>query len=63
MIKRTKDKIVRDVRNLFEQEEDYYELARVGVILIGTIMLNMKAMVIKIKASQSENTLIKLNHA
>ena len=63
MIKRTKDKIVRDVRNLFEQEEDYYELARVGVILIGTIILNMKAMVIKIKASQSENTLIKLNHA
>ena len=41
-----KGRIIRDIRTLFEQEEDYYEPKRVifGIIII----LNMKAMVIKI---------------
>ena len=39
------NKIIRDIRTLFEQEEDYYKPKRV---VFGTIIiLNMKVMMIK----------------
>ena len=56
-----KGRIMRDTKTHFQEEEDYYKPARVGDFL-GTIILNMKVMVIKIKPYQSKNTLIKLNH-
>ena len=62
VIKRVEGKINRDIRNLYHQEKDYYEPARVGNFDRNNYILNMNAKVIKIKASQPENTLIKLKH-
>ena len=46
--KEIKDRIIRDIRTLFEEEEDYYKAKRVnnsGIMII----LNMKVIVIVIK--------------
>ena len=53
--KAIKDRINRDIKILFEQEEDYYKSVRVGT----TIKLNMKVMVIEIKPYQMKNVLKK----
>ena len=53
-----KDKIISDVRNLFEQEEDYYKSVRVGTFYRDNYI---KVMVIERKPYQSKNTLKKLN--
>ena len=53
--KAIKDRINRDIKILFEQEEDYYKSVRVGT----TIKLNMKVMVIEIKPYQMKNILKK----
>ena len=57
-----KDKIVRDIRNLLEhEEEDYYKPVRV-INFWKTVIINMKVMVIEIKLDQLKNILIKLGH-
>ena len=57
-----KDKIVRDIRNLLEhEEEDYYKPVRV-INFWKTVIINMKVMVIEIKHYQLKNILIKLGH-
>ena len=57
-----KDKIVRDIRNLLEhEEEDYYKPVRV-INFWRTVIINMKVMVIEIKHYQLKNILIKLDH-
>ena len=57
-----KDKIVRDIRNLLEhEEEDYYKPVRV-INFWRTVIINMKVMVIDIKHYQLKNILIKLDH-
>ena len=57
-----KDKIVREIRNLLEhEEEDYYKPMRV-INFWRTVIINMKVMVIKIKHYQLKNNLIKLDH-
>ena len=54
-----KDKIVRDIRNLLEhEEEDYYKPVRV-INFWRTVIINMKVMVIEIKHYQLKNILIK----
>ena len=56
-----KNRIIRDIKNLFEQEEDYNKPVR-EVIFTEKVISNVKLMVIKIKPYQSKNTLMKLNH-
>ena len=57
-----KDKIVRDIRNLLEhEEEDYYKPVRV-INFWKTVIINVKVMVIEIKHYQLKNILIKLGH-
>ena len=57
-----KDKIVRDIRNLLEhEEEDYYKPVRV-INFWKTVIINMKVMVIEIKHYQLKNILIKPGH-
>ena len=57
-----KGKIVRDIRNLLEhEEEDYYKPVRV-INFWKTVIINMKVMVIEIKHYQLKNILIKLGH-
>ena len=61
--KAIKDRILRDIKNLFEHEEkeNYYKPVRVsnfGVIII----LNTKVSMIEIKHYQLKNILVKLNH-
>ena len=46
---RIKDRIIRDITTPFEQEGDFYKPIRVGNFGI-IIILNMKVMVIDIKA-------------
>ena len=46
-MKQSKDRIIRDIKNLLEQKEDYYKPVRVGSY-IATFTLNMKLMVIEI---------------
>ena len=55
-----KDRIIRNIRNLFEQE-DYYKPVRVCSFW-SKIILNMKVTVIEIKHYQMKNILIKLEH-
>ena len=55
-----KDWIIRDIRKLFEQEEEYYEPKGVSKFLIINT-LNMRVMVIKIKTYQLMNSLIILS--
>ena len=43
--------ILRDIRTLFEQEDDYYKPIRVGSFGT-TIISNMKVMVLEIKTYQ-----------
>ena len=57
--KAVKDGILRDIKNLYEHEEEelnYYKLVIFGV----AIVLNMKVMVKEIKHYQLKNILIKL---
>ena len=54
-----KERVVRNIRNFFEYEEDYYNLIRLGNFWSNNI-LNMKVMVIEVKHYQLENILIKL---
>ena len=50
MIKAIQERIVRDITNLLDQEEDCCKPAvSTGNIYIATIILNMRVMVIKIK--------------
>ena len=56
-----KERVVRNIRNFFEYEEDYYKLIRLGNFWSNNI-LNMKVMVIEVKHYQLENILIKLEH-
>ena len=55
------DRIIRDIRTFFKQEEkDYYKTKSVisGIIII----FNVKVMVIKIETFQQMNILMKLNY-
>ena len=63
-LKIEKKRIIRDIKNLFEEgeEEYHYKPVRFGNFLV-TVSSNMKVMVIEIKAYKSKNTLTKLNHA
>ena len=56
-----KDRIIKDIRNLVEQEEDYYKPVRAGNFL-SKIILNMKVMVIKMKQDQLKNVWKELDH-
>ena len=57
---RIKDKIISDIRFLFESnKEDYYQVI---VMLLAAITLSMKVMVTEIKHYQLINILMKLNH-
>ena len=57
---RIKDKIISDIRFLFESnKEDYYQVI---VMLLAAITVSMKVMVIEIKHYQLMNILMKLNH-
>ena len=56
-----KERVVRNIRNFFEYEEDYYKLIRLGNFWSKNI-LNIKVMVIEVKHYQLENILIKLEH-
>ena len=60
-IKVMKYRIIRDIKNLFQhEEEDYYKLVKV-VIFGVKVMLNMKVKAIE-KHYQLKNVLMKLNH-
>ena len=57
---RIKDKIISDIRFLFESnKEDYYQVI---VMLLAAITLSMKAMLIETKHYQLMNIFMKLNH-
>ena len=58
--KAIKDTIIRDIRDLFEYEGDYYK--PVTVIFGVTIILNMKVKGREIKHFQLKNILTKLDH-
>ena len=61
--KTIKDRILRDIRKLFEHEkgeENYYNPVR--IVFVVTIKLNVKVKVIEIKHYQLQNILIKLDH-
>ena len=61
--KAIKDRILRDIKNLFEHaEEDYYKPVRVRRIFGVKIILNIKVTVISRKHYQLKNILIKLDH-
>ena len=52
--------IIRDIKILFEQQEEHYK--KITEVIFGmTIILNMKVKVIEIKAYQLKSTLMKLN--
>ena len=55
-----KGKVIRDIRNLVEQEEDHYKPARTGNFL-SKIILNMKVMVIEMKHYQLKNVNFTIN--
>ena len=62
--KAIKDRMLRDIKNLFEHEEEeknYHKLVRVSYFGV-TIILNTKVVVIEIKHYQLKNILIKLHH-
>ena len=60
--KESEAKIVRNIRNLLEhEEEDYYKPVRV-INFWRTVIINMKVMVIGIRHYQLKNILIKLDH-
>ena len=59
-----KDRLLRDIKNLFEheeEEENYYKLVRVSNFESNNYM-NTKVMVIEIKHYQLKNILTKLDH-
>ena len=57
-----KDRIIRDIRNLFKhEEEDCYEPVR-EVIFGVTVILKMKAVVIEIRNYHLKNIFTKLDH-
>ena len=56
------DRVFRDIRNLFEHEEqDYYKPVE-HVIFGATIILNMKVTVIEIKHCQLKNISMMSDH-
>ena len=55
------DRALRDIWNLFEQEEEGRLLQTRSITFIITIISNMKKMVIEIKRSHLKDILIKLN--
>ena len=57
---RIKVRIIRDIRNFFEHEEDCWKLVR-DVIFGLTILLNIKVKAIE-KHCQLKNFFIKLDH-
>ena len=52
---------MRDIKNRFEHEENYYKPVRVNNFWSNNI-LNMKVTAIQIKHYQLKNILIKLDH-
>ena len=57
-----KDKIIRDIRALFESdEENYYKPVKIGNALM-IIFMNIKLMEIKTKHYQLKNILMRLDH-
>ena len=56
------DRVLRDIRNLFEQEEEGRLLQTRSMTFIITIISNMKQMLIEIKRSHLKDVLIKLDH-
>ena len=54
--------MLRDIRNLFEQEEEGRLLQTRSMTFIITIISNMKKMLIEIKRSHLKDVLIKLDH-
>ena len=63
IFKKIENRIISDIKNLFEQEgvEDYYKPVSVGNLHSNDYI--EYEMVIEIKPYQSKNTLIKLNHS
>ena len=57
-----KERVIRNIKNLFEYEDDYYKIVRLGNFWSNNIF-NMKVMVIEVKHYQLKNILIKLEHA
>ena len=57
--KAIKDKIIRDIANLFEQKEQNYYKSIKWMAFMATVLSNMKAVVIEIKPSGLKNTSIK----
>ena len=59
--KAIKNRIVRDIRNLVEHEEDYYKPLRVGNSLSNNY-IEYESIVIEIKHYHLKNISIKLDH-
>ena len=57
-----KERVIRNIKNLFEYEDDYYKIVGLGNFWSNNIF-NMKVMVIEVKHYQLKNILIKLEHA
>ena len=58
-----KDRIIRDIRDLFDQEKEaYYKPVRVGNFWSKRYIENMKAVGIEIKHYHLNSNLIKLDH-
>ena len=56
-----KDRIIRNIRKLFEHEQGYYKPVRVGNFWNNNCIEYKKKMVTAIKPYQSKNTLMKLS--
>ena len=54
-----KDKIIRNMKTIFEQEKDYYKPGREAIFGI-IIILNVKVMLIKIETYNLMNIVMKL---
>ena len=63
MIKESEGRIIRDIKNLLEQEEDYYKPVGVGNLFSNIyIEYESNGNVLEIKPYQSNNTMMKLSH-
>ena len=60
--KAIKDKIVRDIKTLFELKKKIVAKQQGLELLLATVILNTKVMVIKIKHYQLKNTLNKFSN-
>ena len=56
-----KDRVIINIRKIFEHEEDYYKPIREGKFR-SKVLLKMKVAVIDIKHYHLKNILIKLDH-